>query len=390
MGRADCIGQNRVKTCYIFDMPVCRRLVPALFATLALAAPAVRADPGDVESSHDYLGFTRPPGFVISDYDEDNPSEFNFPIAQPLPDDAAHVVPFLVKGHRYVIRYELNPGARMPTLFQTQQYYERLASDGGFTVEKSGAIGDVTETFYKATESHQIWVYLEPAMTANVLTVVESTKSALPSEPPRLVVNTATLPPPPVPPKPIPLPSPTPPPESAVPTPAPAPTPEVAPPAEPTPETEPDDANGESLFTDLNASGRVVVPFVFQPGRDALDESSQPLINRIAAMMKSHPDLFLRIEGHTDNSGYPDDNMRLSAQRALAVQDKLVAADIDKKRLDAVGVGGLQPLASNDTAEGREKNRRIELVLWKKNPAFHPNAPNGNNYYPGGNASSTQ
>jgi len=62
----------------------------------------------------------------------------------------------------------------------------------------------------------------------------------------------------------------------------------------------------------------------------------------------------------------------------------LIAAHIDKKRLDAVGVGGLQPLADNDTAEGREKNRRIELVLWKKNPAFHAPAPNGNNYYPGG------
>jgi hypothetical protein len=80
--------------------------------------------------------------------------------------------------------------------------------------------------------------------------------------------------------------------------------------------------------------------------------------------------------------GDPDDNLRLSAQRALAVQAKVVASGIDKKRLDAVGVGGLQPLADNNTAEGREKNRRIELVIWKKYPAFHAPAPNGQNYYP--------
>jgi len=68
------------------------------------------------------------------------------------------------------------------------------------------------------------------------------------------------------------------------------------------------------------------------------------------------------------------------------VQAKLIAANINKKRLDAVGVGGLQPLADNNTAEGRGKNRRIELVMWKKYPAFHAPAPNGNNYYPGGGA----
>ena len=379
MGRADCIGQNRPETGYIFDMRSCRRILHPIFWTLALAVASLRADPGDVESSHDYTGFPRPPGFVITDYDEDNPAEFDFPSAHALPDDAANVEMVHVKGHRYVIRYELNPGARAPSLFQTQQYYEKLAADGGFKVLKSGAVGDVTETFYRAAPTHEIWVYLEPAVSSNVLTVVEANLGVTP--PPRLAAQpTAAVR--------LPVPAPTAP-ATLVPVipPAPPGKPAVAPtaPVPPAPAPPPPaDPNGDALYADLSDTGRVVVPFVFQPGKDELDASSQPQIDRIVAMMKSHPDLFLRIEGHTDNNGDPDDNMRLSAQRAFAVQTMIMAADISPRRLDAVGVGGLQPLASNATAEGREKNRRIELVMWKKYPAFHAPAPNGANYYPGG------
>jgi outer membrane protein OmpA-like peptidoglycan-associated protein len=349
MGRADCIGQNGGKTGYIFIMRFCRRILPQVLWALALAAAPLRADPGDVESSHDYAGFPRPQGFIISDYDEDNPAEFDFPAARPLPMDADHVATVHVQGHRYVIRYELGPGSRAPTLFQTQEYYEKLAADAGFTVEKSGAVGDVTETFYRATPTREIWVYLEPAIAVNVLTVMESIRGASPP-PPRLAGTTVAPP-------------------------APASEPAMAPPVDP---------NDDSLYANLGKDGRVILPFVFQPGKDELDAASQPLIDRVVAMMKRHPEVFLRIEGHTDNIGDPDDNMRLSAQRALAVQAMLIAAHVDKKRLDAVGVGGLQPLADNNTAEGREKNRRIELVLRKKNPGFHAPAPNGNNYYPGG------
>jgi len=336
---------------YIFDMRCCRQILSQVLWTLALASATLRADPGDVESSRDYAGFPRLPGFVITDYDEDNPAEFDFPVGRPLPIDAAHVETVHVKGHRYVIRYELGPAGHAPTLFQMQRYYENLASDAGFKVEKNGATGDVTETFHRATATHEIWVYLEPAVTANVLTIVESIGGASPP-PPRLAMTTA------------------------VPTAIPAPAPAI-------------DPNDDSLYTTLSQEGRVVLPFVFQPGKDELAAASQPLIDRVAAMMKRHPDLFLRIEGHTDNTGYPDDNLRLSAQRALAVQAKLIAAHIDKKKLDYAGVGGLQPIADNNTAEPRQKNRRIELVMWKKYPAFHEAAPNGHNYYPNTGASSS-
>jgi len=146
-----------------------------------------------VESSRDYAAFPRLPGFVISDYDEDNPAEFDFPVARPLPIDANHVETVRIKGHRYVIRYEWESAHPAPTLFQTQQYYEKLAADAGFTVGKSGAVGNVTETFHRATPTRAIWAYLEPAVTVNVLT--SSNRSRAPAATARLAATTAPPPP---------------------------------------------------------------------------------------------------------------------------------------------------------------------------------------------------
>ena len=78
-------------------------------------------------------------------------------------------------------------------------------------------------------------------------------------------------------------------------------------------------------------------------------------------MMKRHPELFLRIEGHTDNSGEPEAALRLSAQRAFAVQAALVKAQVESKRLDAVGVGGLQPWPITPPPQGA---RRIAGSNW--------------------------
>jgi outer membrane protein OmpA-like peptidoglycan-associated protein len=346
-----------------------RRILLPIFGTLALTTAALRANDGDVESAHDYAGFPRLPGFVITDFDEDNPAEFDFPVARPLATDSAHVETEHICGHRYVIRYEAGTGVRPVTLFQTQRFYEKEAADAGFKIEKSGAVGDVTETFHRVTSDHEIWIYIEPAISVDVLTIIESGRRPPTPVPPRLATMTAapTLNVP-----------------AVIPSPA-AQQPSRDAPPPPTPAVDPKD---DSLYESLTQTGRVILPFTFQPGKEELDASSQSLVDRTAAMLKRHPDLFLRIEGHTDNSGNPEDNMRLSAQRAIAVENKLIRANIDSKRLDAVGVGGLQPLADNNTADGREKNRRIEIVLWKRLPSpFHEPAPNGQNYYP--NASDT-
>jgi outer membrane protein OmpA-like peptidoglycan-associated protein len=73
----------------------------------------------------------------------------------------------------------------------------------------------------------------------------------------------------------------------------------------------------------------------------------------------------LEIQGHTDNKGSNDHNMKLSKHRANTVINYLELFGIDSKKLKAKGYGETKPVASNDTEEGRAKNRRVELVKIK-------------------------
>jgi outer membrane protein OmpA-like peptidoglycan-associated protein len=336
-GRADCIGQNGRFGSYIFAMCFRRGLLPRVLGALVLASTGLRADPNDVAGSRDYPGFPRPAGYTISDYDEDNPAGFTFSVSRPLPIDIDHMEKVNVRGHRYIIQYIKDAAIPPPTLLQLQQYYEKFAAANGFTTEKNGVVGDVSETFHKSAEGHDI-------------TIVESSGVAAPPTPSLSPVS------PPVP-------------QLRVTRISIAPTTILSLPAPAGPVTA--DPDGDVIYSSLIKDGRVIVPLAFYPGRNDLAESSEPVLDRIAAMLKKHSDLFLRIEGHTDNSGDPDDNLRLSARRAFAVQALLAKTGVDKLRLDPVGVGGLQPIADNDTADGRAKNRRIELVLRKKPASYH-------------------
>ncbi|MDF1628248.1 MAG: OmpA family protein [Alcanivoracaceae bacterium] len=102
----------------------------------------------------------------------------------------------------------------------------------------------------------------------------------------------------------------------------------------------------------------------FSTGGSSVAEASVEEIGRVAQRMREFPDVQLLLEGHTDSSGGADLNRRLSQQRADAVKQVLVERfNIDGNRIDAVGRGEDAPAFSNDTADGRAKNRRVEAVL---------------------------
>jgi outer membrane protein OmpA-like peptidoglycan-associated protein len=101
----------------------------------------------------------------------------------------------------------------------------------------------------------------------------------------------------------------------------------------------------------------------FDTGSDGIRQESAPTLTEIGTMLKEHADLKLTIEGHTDNVGAAESNQVLSEKRAAAVRKYLIDNyQIDGARLQATGLGQTKPVGANDTAEGRQENRRVELV----------------------------
>ena len=101
----------------------------------------------------------------------------------------------------------------------------------------------------------------------------------------------------------------------------------------------------------------------FVHGSATLTENASSTLSEIATTLNQHKNVSLRVEGHTDNTGDPNYNLDLSTKRAQSVVDYLVAVGIENTRLVAEGFGDQQPIATNDTKEGRSKNRRIEFKL---------------------------
>lgn len=123
-------------------------------------------------------------------------------------------------------------------------------------------------------------------------------------------------------------------------------------------------AGGRDLYDVLNAEGRVATQGVFfDTGSDRIRPESAPTLKEIGDMLRQHGSLELVIEGHTDNVGDAAFNLGLSERRAAAVKAYLESEfGIAPGRLQASGFGVTKPAASNDTPEGRQQNRRVELV----------------------------
>lgn len=106
------------------------------------------------------------------------------------------------------------------------------------------------------------------------------------------------------------------------------------------------------------------INFAFDSSK--LDKASEELVERAVENLKRNPQMKVLIEGHTDSTGPEDYNLGLSLRRARAVKDYIVSRGVAAERMEVKGLGESEPIAPNETPEGRAKNRRVEFVVTVK------------------------
>ena len=138
------------------------------------------------------------------------------------------------------------------------------------------------------------------------------------------------------------------------------------------------DTDGDSVNDEEDKCPKVVGPadnfgcpvigiksyqIVFERKSAVLLAAGKPILDTVAAYLKRNPDVEVTIDGHTDNFGTAEFNNSLSVKRAEATKKYLVSKGVAANRLVTAGFGFTQPIADNKTAEGRKKNRRIEIKI---------------------------
>lgn len=102
---------------------------------------------------------------------------------------------------------------------------------------------------------------------------------------------------------------------------------------------------------------------LFDTGKAVLKPGAYAQIDRLAKVLNESPNRKVTIEGHTDSTGSYELNQRLSEERAYAVQSALMQRGVSGAQITAKGMGPSVPVASNDTASGRQRNRRVEMIF---------------------------
>jgi OmpA-OmpF porin, OOP family len=115
----------------------------------------------------------------------------------------------------------------------------------------------------------------------------------------------------------------------------------------------------QQLFSELLGKAKIR----FESGRAAIDPDSAGLLDHLIETASRCPTVNIEVAGHTDTDGDDAANQSLSERRAQAVVDDLVKAGLPASRFTAVGYGGTQPVAANETEDGKAQNRRIEFVV---------------------------
>jgi outer membrane protein OmpA-like peptidoglycan-associated protein len=131
------------------------------------------------------------------------------------------------------------------------------------------------------------------------------------------------------------------------------------------------------LATSETARGLIVnmSDVLFDTGKYTLKPNTQIALAKVSGILQSYPGLKLQVEGYTDSTGTTELNQKLSDNRAGAVRDFLVAQGVSPDNIAATGYGESNPVADNNTAAGRQKNRRVQLVVSGDAIGLHEGSP---------------
>jgi len=270
----------------------------SLFFVLAGFGLSTAADQ-DRKGSKDHPLLSRMPNFHISDYKDTEFDSYKF-----IVDQNKKPVPVNVEGHKYYIEYYLNKGAAEPGELKIRRnIQDALKKIGGKVLFDDNF--NKTSTIVLQKEGKETWVEIRSYNNLYRLTIVE--KEVMKQE----VV-----------------------------------------------------ADAAAMGNDINTTGHVsVYGIYFDTGKSEIKPESDAAISEIAKLLKNNGALKIYVVGHTDNVGSFDSNMKLSRDRADAVAKALAGKyGIAAARLKSYGVSSLSPVTSNDTEEGKAKNRRVELV----------------------------
>ncbi len=123
----------------------------------------------------------------------------------------------------------------------------------------------------------------------------------------------------------------------------------------------------EGKFASIRREARGTImslaDILFDFDKAVLRREAELNLAKVAVILQQYPEMHIYVEGHTDNIGTEEYNQKLSEARAKAVYDFLASQGVDAGRMETAGYGFSQPVASNETEEGRQKNRRVDLVI---------------------------
>jgi len=117
----------------------------------------------------------------------------------------------------------------------------------------------------------------------------------------------------------------------------------------------------------LTSLGQTIIldHLIFELGKSVINPKSFPQLDEVVAMMKENTKVVVQLEGHTDNKGNADANLKLSQARVDAVKKYMTSKGINKDRVKTKAFGGSKPIATDNTEEARAKNRRVEMRVLK-------------------------